>query len=375
YTEGYALSRLRDRCLLSRANPFDDLWTGIRIVFRGLAEGEPRLALPALGGLFASSQCPNLDAATLGNASLLNAIRQLRWSNFSGNLAPVDYRNMGPEELGSVYESLLELAPEIDVPARRFGFIGLSGAGGSQGNARKTTGSYYTPDSLVQELIRSALDPVIEDRIAQHPENPTAALLSIKIIDPACGSGHFLLAAARRLAERLALLQAPEGAVQPQDYRHALREVVSRCIFGVDRNPMALELARTALWLEGFVEGAALSFLDHHLICGDALIGLTDPKQLRHGIPEAAFKPLSGDDKNICTEIAKTNKEALKAFSKLYGERSRDLFLVDAAGLSELEALEKLPDTTAADIAVKEAAYRSFLEHARNKRLNHAANL
>ncbi len=192
YSEGYAMSRLRDRCLRRRArDSFDDLWISLRIVFRGLANGEPRLALPALGGLFADNQCPALDNATLSNANLPAVIKQMRWSNLSGQLTPVDYRNMGPEELGSVYESLLELVPEIDLPARQFGFVGLTSVGSAQGNARKTSGSYYTPDSLVQELIKSALDPVIEDRLANNPANPIDALLSIKVIDPACGSGHF----------------------------------------------------------------------------------------------------------------------------------------------------------------------------------------
>ncbi|MGY6278172.1 Eco57I restriction-modification methylase domain-containing protein [Methylomonas sp. MgM2] len=376
YAEGYALARLRHRCLRRHArNQFDDQWQALRIIFRSLATGEPRLALPALGGLFAVGQCSNLDAASLSNASLLEAVKQLRWSNVSGTLAVVDYRNMGTEELGSVYESLLELVPEIDIPARQFGFVGLTSEGSTQGNARKTTGSYYTPDSLVQELIKSALDPVIEDRLANNPDNPTEALLSIKVIDPACGSGHFLLAAARRLAERLAALRAPEGAVRPQDYRHALREVISKCIFGVDRNPMAIELARTALWLEGFEEGLALSFLDHHLICGDALIGLTDLKQLQSGIPDAAFKPLSGDDKAVCKEISKANKEALKAFGKLKNNRNLDIAIDDAAGLSELEALENLPDSTPKQAAIKEAAYREFLQHAKEHKLGHAADL
>jgi type I restriction-modification system DNA methylase subunit len=177
---------------------------------------------------------------------------------------------MGTEELGSVYESLLELVPEVDVHARSFGFVGLTSEGSTAGNERKTSGSYYTPDSLVQELIRSALDPVIEDRVAKNPAQPVEALLALRVVDPACGSGHFLLAAARRLAERVAALRSADGAVTPQAYRHALREVVARCIFGVDRNPMAIELARTALWIEGFEEGRPLSFLDHHLQCGDA---------------------------------------------------------------------------------------------------------
>lgn len=379
YSEGYAVSRLRELCLKRRArNRFDDHWQALRIVFRGLIEGEPRLALPALGGLFAQSQCPQLDAASLSNAHLLAVMQNLRWANRGGTLAPVDYRNMGPEELGSVYESLLELVPEIDLPAKQFGFVGLTSEGSTAGNARKLTGSYYTPDSLVQELIKSALDPVIEQCLARNTSNPVEALLAIRVIDPACGSGHFLLAAARRLAEKLAQLQASEGTVKPQDYRHALREVVSRCIFGVDRNPMALELARTALWLEGFEEGRPLGFLDHHLQCGDALLGLTDLKALELGIAKEAFKPLSGDDKNVCKILAKTNATELKDLKKKRDAHSfgqLDVSYAEGSGLAALQTIEALPQDSSQEIANKEAAYREFLAKAKNSRLAYAADL
>jgi hypothetical protein len=379
YAEGYSVARLRERCLKRRArNRFDDHWQALRIVFNGLSEGEPRLALPALGGLFAVNQCPALDAASLDNAHLLAAMQNLRWASHKGVLAPVDYRNMGPEELGSVYESLLELVPEIDVPARKFGFVGLTSEGSTAGNARKISGSYYTPDSLVQELITSALDPVIEQRLAAQPESPIEALLAIRVIDPACGSGHFLLAAARRLAEKLAQLRATDGEQTEQDFRHALREVVSRCIFGVDRNPMAIELARTALWLEGFEQGRPLGFLDHHMQVGDALLGLTDLKVLELGIAKDAFKPLSGDDKEVCKQLAKTNAAALKDLDKKRNASAFGQLDVSAAtgsGLSQLQALEALPENTTRQIAAKEAAYRAFLEQAKTSRLALAADL
>ena len=376
YADGYALARLRDRCLRRRArNQFDDLWSGLKIVFHGLSDGQSLLALPALGGLFANSQCPNLDVASLSNTALLDTMRQLRWSNLSGNLAPVDYRNMGPEELGGVYESLLELVPEIDIHARTFGFVGLTSEGSTAGNARKTSGSYYTPDSLVQELIKSALDPVIEQRLAARPETPTEALLAIRVIDPACGSGHFLLAAARRLAERLAALRATDGAVKPQDYRHALREVIARCIYGVDRNPMALELARTALWLEGFEEGKPLSFLDHHLQVGDALLGLTDLRVLSKGIAKDAFKPLSGDDKETCKVLAATNAAGLKQLQRDLHRHQTLLQFDESTALNAYAALEALPAETSAEIAAKATAYQACLHEAKDSRFAHAANL
>ncbi|PTQ79807.1 N-6 DNA methylase [Nitrosospira multiformis] len=384
YVEGYALARLRELCLKRRArNRFDDHWQALCIVFKGLSEGEPQLALPALGGLFALNQCPALDAASLDNAHLLAAMLNLRWASHSvgkngGVLAPVDYRNMGPEELGSVYESLLELVPEIDLPARQFGFVGLTSAGSTAGNARKLSGSYYTPDSLVQELIKSALDPVIEQRLAAQTESPIEALLAIRVIDPACGSGHFLLAAARRLAEKLAQLRATDGEQTEQDFRHALREVVAKCIFGVDRNPMAIKLARTALWLEGFEEGRPLGFLDHHLQVGDALLGLTDLKALELGIAKDAFKPLSGDDKEACKQLTKTNATALKDVEKKRNARAfgqLDVASATGSGLSQLQALEALPENTTREIAAKEAAYRAFLQQAKTSRLAHAADL
>jgi hypothetical protein len=376
YEEGYSARRLRERCLRRAAREaYDDLWQAQVIVFRALAVGEPRLALPALGGLFAPEQCAHLDAASLANRALLEAMHHLRWSSTNGTVAPVDYRNMGPEELGSVYESLLELVPDTDAHARTFGFIRADADGETRGNARKTSGSYYTPDSLVQELIKSALDPLIEARLAAQPDRPIEALLAITVVDPACGSGHFLLAAARRLAERLAALRAPEGAVRAQDYRHALRDVITHCVYGVDRNPMALELARFAFWLEGFEQDRPLGFLDHHLVCGDALIGITDIGQLMHGIPDTAFKALSGDDKAVCKALAKENKEGLKAFAKRKADPNISLTLERDDLLAERTLLEAMADDTLERQAAKQAAYEHYATRERNSRLKQAADL
>ncbi|MBI2744613.1 MAG: N-6 DNA methylase [Burkholderiales bacterium] len=377
YAQGYALARLRDLALRRRARTrFDDLWQAVKIVFKGLAQGETRLGLPALGGLFAPSQCPALDSAQLTNADLLASMQSLRWAKSpGGQLAPIDYRNMDTEELGSVYESLMELVPEVDLHARRFGFVGLTSEGSTAGNDRKLTGSYYTPDSLVQELIKSALDPVIEQRLAANPANPVEALLAIRVIDPACGSGHFLLAAARRLAERLAALRSPDGAVTPQAYRHALRETIARCIFGVDRNPMAVELARTALWLEGFEEGRPLGFLDHHLQCGDALLGLTDLHALEQGISKDAFKPLSGDDKEVCKVLAKSNAAGLKQIAKDLQGGQALLGFDNATGLQALRVIEAMSAETPEEVAAKEQAYRQLLAQTQRSPLALAADL
>ncbi|MBL8423869.1 MAG: N-6 DNA methylase, partial [Candidatus Accumulibacter phosphatis] len=325
------------------------------------AGGQPALGLPALGGLFDAAQCADLDAAQLDNQSLLSALFGLCFFRDGAVLSRVNYRDMDSEELGSVYESLLELVPELTLSAsvRRFGFIGDAAeqAGGStKGNARKLSGSYYTPDSLVQELIRSALDPVIAQTLAAHPRQPVQALLELSVCDPACGSGHFLLAAARRIAEEVARLSATDGNPLPADYRHALRDVVAHCIYGVDKNPLAVELARTALWLEAYTPDRPLTFLDHHLRCGDALLGILDPAILEAGIPDKAFNAISGDDKAVATALKKANRDALKAIEKAKTRAAFNLaFDLDAA--PEAAALDALPDDTLAALEAKRAAF------------------
>jgi hypothetical protein len=193
YAEGYGIRRLRDRSVKRNAHDrFADLWEATKIVFRGVAAGEPRLALPALAGIFAANQCPALDSAKLQNRSLLLAIFRLSWLRDDGGLARVNWRDMGPEELGSVYESLLELDPDPNVEKRAFNL-----RAGNKGNARKTSGTYYTPDSLVQVLLDNALDPVIADSIAKNPANPVEALLGLSIVDPACVGGSATVSGAR----------------------------------------------------------------------------------------------------------------------------------------------------------------------------------
>ncbi|HBO3944110.1 TPA: N-6 DNA methylase [Pseudomonas aeruginosa] len=379
YGQGYSMSLLRDRARKRRFyDDYADLWQALTTTFASLASGQPLLGLPALGGLFAKDQCVDLDSGQLDNKALLAAVRAVSWVQRKNGAARINYRDMDTEELGSVYESLLELIPRINPAASpwQFGFIGDAEGESDQGNARKTSGSYYTPDNLVQELIQSALLPVIEQRLKANPEQPRAALLSIKVCDPACGSGHFLLAAARRLAAKVAELDAQGDQYGEEQYRHALREVVLHCIHGVDLNPMAIELCKTALWLEALEPGKPLGFLDAHIQCGNALLGINDLKALENGIPKDAFKALSGDDKDVCKQLTKENKEGLKALEKAFDrQQTISLSLESAVGYNELQALDALPDDTLSDIAAKDAAYRAYQQQAQGSRLLHAANL
>ena len=391
YEEGYSMARLRDRALRASASDrYGDLWQGVQVVFRALRSGEAALDLPALGGLFAAHQCAHLDECALSNASLLEAIRRLRWAHVSGSRSLIDYKNMDTEEFGSVYESLLELVPVVDLASRSFGFVGVDAEGGSTaGNARKTTGSYYTPDSLVQELIKSALDPVIQEKLGAsnaappHPTGPSVprekepvgsfshstsvpgpeeALLSIAVIDPACGSGHFLLAAARRLAEALASFRS-DGGLRDGDYRRALREVISRCIYGVDLNPMAVELARTALWLEGFEPGKPLGFLDHHIRCGNSLVGVSSLEVLSKGIPDDAFKPLTGDDKATASALKKRNKAEKDAAGQM-GLFDEPLSKAQGELLTLHHKLDAIDSESLASIESKESLFRTLTSSA-----------
>lgn len=367
YWQGYSLTWLRERAVRrSSHDTHSDLWQALSITFDGLATGQAALGLPALGGLFAQEQCPLLNTAQIDNHHLLAAVFQLGYFRQSTGLTRVNYRDMGAEELGSVYESLLELVPDyqhLSQPhAARLAFVGDDDEASNKGNARKLTGSYYTPDSLVQELIQSALDPVIAHTVQAHPANPVQALLELTVCDPACGSGHFLLAAARRLADEVAKLRAAAvgGAPTPADYRHALRDVVGHCIYGVDKNPMAIALAKTALWLEAYTPDRPLTFIDHHLQVGDALLGVLDPKILENGIPDEAYAVLSGDDKATAAALKKQNKADLKSWKQVV---ANDLFAASTLA-QNASAVEQLADDTLDGIAAKRSAWAQASQQA-----------
>jgi N-6 DNA Methylase len=266
YAEGYSLAALRAQCF--RAATWDkhhDRYESIKITFRALANGQDALALPALGGVFSDDRLPHLETARLRNRAFMEALYRLSWLADKTGMVPVNWRAMETEELGSVYESLLELKPQLGDNGKSLVFA--SEAAEQKGNQRKTTGSYYTPDSLVQSLLDTALDPVL-DRTEAGAADPAKALLKLSVIDPACGSGHFLLAAARRIATRLARIRA-DGAPSLSDFRHALRDVARSCLYGVDRNPMAVELTKVALWIETVDPGLPLGFFDAQIRCGE----------------------------------------------------------------------------------------------------------
>jgi hypothetical protein len=300
----YSTQRLREIAERRRGARHPDLHAALRLVWERLAadDGCPELGLPGLGGLlFSPKATPSLDRSELSNGDLLDAVRALSLADSGGVRRSVDFKNLGSEELGSVYESLLELHPEIDADAAHFA---LTTAGGHE---RKTTGSYYTPTSLIASLLESALDPVLDE--AASGADPEHAILALTVCDPACGSGHFLIAAAHRIAKRLASVRTGDEEPSPAAYRAALRDVVGRCLYGVDVNPMAVELCKVALWMEALEPGRPLGFLDHRVVCGNSLLGAT-PALIAQGIPAEAFTAIGQLDKRFEEQVHATLAEA-----------------------------------------------------------------
>ena len=310
YTEYYSITRLRNLAERPsyRREGFQDIWQGLRVTFRLFDEnwrGEILGLSPLNGDLFGSKILETLDECSIDNYDLLQSIRELSLYLQKGQLRRVNYGALDVEELGSVYESLLDFTPKVDVRQGIYKFKLVAGSD------RKTTGSYYTPPELVAQLIKSALEPVIADRLKGKKTNSDreASLLSLKVCDPACGSGHFLLAAARRIGKELAKIRTGEAQPGSHPLRKAIRDVIQSCIYGVDINPLAVDLCKVALWIEGFNRGKPLNFLDHRIKCGNSLVGVFDLDCLKEGIPDNAYKALTGDDKKLSSSIKKRNKE------------------------------------------------------------------
>lgn len=296
-------------------------WSAIDDLCRAIDEGDASIGLPPYnGGLFSRENTPLLDSIRLGDALVAFVIDTLSFIQVDGRRRYINYRDLSVQQLGSIYERLLE--HEI---AREDGEVRVR----PNIFARKGSGSYYTPDDLVSLVIDETLEPLIEriagefrSKLAELEAQPPASrrlgtltrldpamrLLELKICDPAMGSGHFPVSLVDKLADHIieAMAEA-EASVEWGDYasplaerieairntimgnaeargwtvdedqlddRHIIRRMVlKRCVYGVDKNPMAVELAKVSLWLHTFTVGAPLSFLDHHLRAGDSLFG------------------------------------------------------------------------------------------------------
>ena len=295
-------------------------WSAIDDLCRAIDSGDASIGLPPYnGGLFDRDRTPLLSNVRLNDAVMADVVDALSFEQTTDTRRYINYRDLGVQQLGSIYERLLE--QEV---ARTDDGIALK----PNIFARKDSGSYYTPDDLVALIIQESVEPLVQARMdaftaeASRSDVPTVAedrrigrlkridpaerLLELKICDPAMGSGHFLVNLVDHLSDRVITAMADaeatwDGYISPLnerienirnsiianaedrgwavdaaqlDDRHIVRRMVlKRCVYGVDKNPMAVELAKVSLWLHTFTVGAPLSFLDHHLRCGDSLFG------------------------------------------------------------------------------------------------------
>jgi very-short-patch-repair endonuclease len=554
YEEYYSIERLRalaEKAIVPRREGFQDLWQGLRVTFCLFDEnwrGELLGLSPLNGDLFGSTTLPELNVSALDNYDLMVVIRNLSLyaPTDKAQLRRVNYAALDVEELGSVYESLLDFHPQVSLPpsppaplprgeGRNWEFLLVAGSD------RKTTGAYYTPSELVAQLVKSALEPVIAERMneaknsltpqpplprgegeqdefqnpspsgrgagvrdsweisddlrkkmqdvarqfrkeptqseailweairnrklenrkfrRQHPigtfivdffcreENlivevdglihesqqeldrqrqglleslglhfvrvssqqvetslfetletikqsfllpspsgrgaggeglqqlQESALLSIKVCDPACGSGHFLLAAARRIGKELAKVRTGEAAPSPEPLREATRDVIQHCIYGVDINPLAVDLCKVALWIEGFAKGMPLNFLDHRIKCGNSLVGVLNLDVLKEGIPDEAFKAVTGDDKALSSIKKKANKQErlkdLKGQLSTAGQLDDDLAEIASAW----QELDRIPENTPEFVKQKKERYEANQRDRKWWRSRSACNL
>lgn len=299
------------------------LYQHMQNLFKAISEGEEDLGLPPYnGGLFQTGRVPILDRAVLPDAVFATCVDSLSRLEAAGGRHWINYRDLTVRQLGSIYESLLEHEVVEDG-----GIIFIR----PNIFARKTSGSYYTPDDLVRLIIERTLNPMLDERRAAFEAaaeklksskvskedrlvklaslDPANAFLDLKVCDPAMGSGHFLVDLVDFMADEI--LEATAWAEQVVDWADYVspvsgsiaairarileqakehdwanidedqlddrqivrRMILKRVIYGVDKNPMAVELAKVSLWLHTFTIGAPLSFLDHHLRCGDSLFG------------------------------------------------------------------------------------------------------
>ena len=359
YEKFYSVTRLRslsEKRYLAEPRRHD-LWVSLRACFRLFEADGPGTKLgiaPLAGDLFSTNAIGWLAGCTLSNDVLLRCLHSLGLYRHpeSGHLIRVNYAALNVEEFGSVYEGLLEYKPKFTWESTHLHF------GLFRGEERSATGSHYTPDDLVQPLIRHSLDHLIAECL--KAKNPESALLDLRVADVACGSGHILLAGARRIGTELAVVRTGEEQPSPAAYRAALRDAIRNCIYGVDVNPLAVELCKVALWLEAHIPGQPLNFLDHHIKCGNAIVGFARREDLEKGVPTDAFKTLPGDDKDLAADFRKRNRRDRKNPGQISFDFSPALRGRLDTVLQKWKSLSALPEKTPAQIEVKKERFSVY---------------
>ncbi|MBK9045643.1 MAG: hypothetical protein IPL74_02695 [Bacteroidetes bacterium] len=375
YARTYSLNALRE--MAERGNyshdQEQDLWEGLKLTFKLVANGydfKNGDKINAFGGqLFSDKKIATIVGLSLKNKFLLDAIFRLSYFKLDNLSNRINYANLAIDELGSVYESLLDYEPKLAKEQSTIGKREIKRGEfylDDRGTDRKTTGSYYTDSRLVAQLIESALVPVINNALVGKStiKDKEQALLDLKVADIACGSGAFLCAALEKMGEQLALIRkGDEERPTEEQLREAKRDVLLHCIYGVDLNPMALELAKFSLWITASLPDMPLTFLDHKLKCGNSLIGAT-PELIKKGIPAEAYKAVGNDNLVICNELKKRARKQLESLSKAAEPTPQYGILFKRHETDELlklrEALNNRKQENTYDVEVAEEEYHQL---------------
>ena len=386
YKKYYAASRLRRLSELSylKQRQYSDLWQGLMDTFH-LFEPDTfgeKLGIKPLGGvLFGTETLHWLKQCQVSNRDLLAAFAALNeFTDERQQRVKINYSSLDVEEFGSVYEGILEMRPFVQPGVAAsdwlFGFVG--------GLDRQSTSSYYTRPDLVQNLIKTTLEPVIKEKMANcaTTEEKVKALLNMKVCDAASGSGHIVLAMARTIAWYVCTLRTGEDNPASLDYRQALREVISHCVYAVDYNPDAVELCKVVLWIEGYCAGKPLSFLDHHIRCGNSVLGVSDLQMLIDGVPD---KALTAEDKDTLKALKKLNQEAVKAVNGNTGNEPtfgfENPFGIEEMSIAQIGLADKirfinhLPEDTLEQEIVKQLRWQELMASARVDCLRRACDI
>ncbi len=364
YFKEFSLSSLR---LLSekpiKAERNYDLWKKIFITFRLVDKGNELLAVNCFNGsLFNDDYLPIIvnNDLKISNDVLLKIIRLLTTSKNYNVLQKINFLEISEEEIGAIYESLLDYKPEFDTNSR----FKLT-----QGDDRKSTGSYYTPKSIVDLLIESTLESTINEleSLQRDSDKILESLKDIKICDPACGGGTFLLSAMDLLGKKIAEINSNYEIPSELEIREARREALQRCIYGVDKNSLAAELTKISLWLRACVNDKPLNFLDNHIKNGNSLIGLDiydNYLQIRpenFKAPSKEVKELKFDHKKLINQIKKEVVMKSKSTKKIvhitsFISEKEDII----SDLDEFQNLLQMSETDIKDFKKKEIEYNKL---------------
>lgn len=362
YYAYYSLQSLRKRCVTigPEEKYYHDAYEQLKTVFALFEDNDfgNTLGIKALmGDLFNKDEMKILKQVHINNWDFAKGVK-LFDSYFDEDRkvkVRVNYAALNVEEFGSIYEGLLELDPSIERDINgslKFSYV--------QGEDRDNSSSHYTPEELVDPLIKSALNPLIEKKLQEADKEH--ALLSIRVCDDACGSGHILLNAARRIALELARVRTKSDNPDPTSFRNAEKDVIRNCIYGIDKNPQAVKLCKVALWLESHNPGTSLGFLDNHIKCGDTLVGVARVEDIFKTIPSDTFKTYKDSDKKYYAELKKWNDDVIKKQKKAKESEAQDVFRreIDSdiqSVIAEMAQVSKMDDSTPELAEQKKSSY------------------